>query len=86
MGQKTTDFSAIPLCCGHHRENSDSYHRLGEQQFSHEHGIDLKDVVLALKSRFRLRDASLSRAVLSGGGGVTAEGPRLFPSALPCGR
>jgi hypothetical protein len=42
IGQKTTDFSAIPLCGAHHRENPDSYHRLGEQKFSHTHGIDLQ--------------------------------------------
>ena len=33
MAQKTTDFSAIPLCPGHHRINSNSYHRLGEECF-----------------------------------------------------
>ena len=52
LGQKTTDFSAIPLCCGHHRENPDSYHRLSEKEFSHKHGIDLNEVVLRLQSRF----------------------------------
>jgi hypothetical protein len=51
LGQKTTDFSAIPLCAAHHRENVDSYHRLGEKEFSHEHGICLKELVLALQSR-----------------------------------
>jgi hypothetical protein len=35
LGQKTTDFSAIPLCTAHHRENLDSYHRLGEKMFLH---------------------------------------------------
>ena len=52
MGQKTSDFSAIPLCPGHHRVNLDSYHRLGEKGFSHEHRIDLHEVVRALLSRF----------------------------------
>jgi hypothetical protein len=63
MGQKTTDFSAIPLCVAHHRENPDSYHVLGEKEFSHEHGIDLKDLVLRLRSRFWQQDVSASRAV-----------------------
>src|ERR1035438_9452715 len=35
IGQKTSDFSAIPLCSAHHRENLDSYHLLGEKKFSH---------------------------------------------------
>jgi hypothetical protein len=63
MGQKTTDFSAIPLCSGHHQENWDSYHVLGEQGFSHTHGINLQEIVLRLQSRFWQRDASVSRAV-----------------------
>ena len=63
VGQKTSDFSAIPLYSGHHRENLDSYHVLGEQGFSHEHGIELNEVVLRLQSRFWQRDASVSRAV-----------------------
>jgi hypothetical protein len=50
MGQKNTDFSAIPLCSRHHRTNPDSYRVLGKNGFSH--GIDLKKLVLALKSRF----------------------------------
>ena len=41
LGQKTSDFSAVPLCAGHHREAADSYHRLGEHGFAQEHRIDL---------------------------------------------
>jgi hypothetical protein len=63
MGQKTTDFSAIPLCSGHHREYPDSYHRLGEQGFSRAHGIDLQELVLLLQGRFRQQDVSASRLV-----------------------
>jgi hypothetical protein len=63
IGQKTSDFSAIPLCSGHHRENPDSYHVLGEKEFSHTHGIDLQELVLRLQSRFWQRDVSASRAV-----------------------
>jgi hypothetical protein len=63
LGQKTTDFSAIPLCSGHHRENPDSYHRLGETGFSHKHGIDLKELVLRLRSRFWQEHGSATRPV-----------------------
>jgi hypothetical protein len=63
MGQKTSDFSVIPLCAAHHRENLDSYHLLGEKKFSHKHGINLKDLVLRLQSRFWERGLSVSRAV-----------------------
>ena len=62
IGQKTSDFSAIPLCSGHHRENLDSYHRLGEQGFLHKHGIGLKELVLRLQSRFQQHDMSASCA------------------------
>jgi hypothetical protein len=63
LGQKTSDFSAIPLCAAHHRENLDSYHVLGEVGFSHKHRIDLQNLVLRLQSRFWQRDVSASRAV-----------------------
>jgi hypothetical protein len=63
MGQKTSDFSAIPLCAAHHRENLDSYHRLGENGFSHKHGIDLQEIVLRLQSRFWQQELSATRAV-----------------------
>ena len=52
VGQKASDFSAVPLCSGHHREYSDSYHRLGEQEFSYKHGIDLKELALRLQRQF----------------------------------
>ena len=52
MGQKTTDFSAIPLCTAHHREARDSYHRLGEPCFAQQHRIDLHRVVTELKHVF----------------------------------
>jgi hypothetical protein len=52
MGQKTSDFSAIPLCAAHHRENLDSYHLLGENL--HKHAIDMRELVRALRDRFRV--------------------------------
>ena len=54
LGQKTTDFSAIPLCAAHHRENLDSYHRLGEKMFLRTHAIDMRELVRALRDRFRI--------------------------------
>jgi hypothetical protein len=53
MSQKTSDFSAIPLCSAHHRVNPDSYHRLGEKRFVQEQQLELPELVTALNSRFR---------------------------------
>ena len=63
LGQKTTDFSAIPLCSGHHRENPDSYHALGETAFSVMHGLELSALVVALQNRFWQHAVPASRAV-----------------------
>ena len=52
MGQKTSDFSVIPLCAAHHREARESYHRLGERRFAQKHGIDLKELAIRLQNRF----------------------------------
>jgi len=54
MGQKSSDFSAIPLCAVHHRENPDSYHHLGEKMFLHEQAIDMRELVRALRDRFKM--------------------------------
>ena len=64
LSQKTTDFSAIPLCSAHHRENPDSYHRLGEQRFAQQHRIDLEELVRALNSLFQRYATSSSPAAL----------------------
>jgi hypothetical protein len=63
LGQKASDFSAIPLCSGHHRENPDSYHVLGETTFSLIHGLELRDIVGALQHRFRSWDVAVARDV-----------------------
>jgi hypothetical protein len=52
MSQKTSDFSAIPLCSAHHRDAPGSYHRLGEQRFAREYRIDLPQLVGALNDLF----------------------------------
>jgi len=54
LSQKTSDFSAIPLCADHHREGQDSYHRLGEKMFLHKHAIDMRELVRALRDRFEM--------------------------------
>lgn len=53
LSQKSSDFSAIPLCFWHHRCDSDSYHSLGEQRFAEVHGIDLKELVSKLTHAYR---------------------------------
>jgi hypothetical protein len=52
LSQKSSDYSAIPLCPSHHRENTDSYHRLGEQRFAREHQINLRGLVDGLNRLF----------------------------------
>ena len=64
MAQKSSDFSAIPLCSAHHREGQDSYHRLGEQRFAQEHRLDLPQLVAALNHLDQSRNSV--RAVSAG--------------------
>ena len=56
LGQKSSDYSAIPLCAKHHRTGSDSYHRLGPRRFCNVHNLDLRALVsrLNLKPQVRL--------------------------------
>ena len=63
MGQKTSDFSAVPLCSGHHREDPDSYHRLGESLFIHVQQLNLPEIVSDLNSRFRRRPRSIAPSI-----------------------
>ncbi len=51
VGQKTSDFSAIPLCSWHHRAGQNSYHRLGERWFAQAHQIHLLEVMQTLNRR-----------------------------------
>jgi hypothetical protein len=52
LGQRSSDFSAIPLCYGHHQGNRDSYHRLGERLFAQVHQVRLRELVLALNELY----------------------------------
>jgi hypothetical protein len=56
LGQKSSDYSAIPLCVKHHRTGKDSYHRLGPRRFSEFHNLDIGALVrrLTLKPVVRL--------------------------------
>lgn len=51
LGQKSSDFSAIPLCYRHHRTGPDSYHRLGPRQFAQTHNLDLLAIVRRLNTK-----------------------------------
>ena len=53
FGQKSSDFSAIPLCLWHHRGNADSYHGIGETRFMEKSGIDLEELVSELNRLYR---------------------------------
>lgn len=63
MSQKTSDFSAIPLCSGHHWQSPDSYHRLGEKHFARAHRLDLRELVRDLNHRFRSPDSATPHPV-----------------------
>ena len=48
LGQKSSDFSAIPLCAFDHRVGNESYHRLGPRRFAEVHGLDIPALVAGL--------------------------------------
>lgn len=51
LGQKSSDFSAIPLCRRHHRSGNDSYHKLGPRRFAEVHDVDISAIVRRLSAR-----------------------------------
>ena len=55
LGQKSPDWSAIPLCWRHHRTGPDSYHKLGPRRFSGVHGLDVEGLVARLSAKPRIR-------------------------------
>jgi hypothetical protein len=55
ISQKSSDFSAIPLCARHHRTGEDSYHRLGPRRFREVHGLDIPALVARLSAKPRIR-------------------------------
>ena len=41
VSQKSSDWSAVPLCARHHRTGDDSYHKLGPRKFSEVHHLNI---------------------------------------------
>ena len=92
LGQKSSDYSAIPLCHKHHRTGSDSYHKLGPRRFCAVHGLDIRAIVgrLNMKPLVRLEAGSFV-AHLEGERYVLGRISNGFASALQrmrevCGR
>jgi len=50
LGQKSSDFSAIPLCRADHRTGPCSYHRLGPRKFAEVQRLDIPALVARLNS------------------------------------
>jgi hypothetical protein len=55
LGQKSSDWSAIPLCARHHRTGDDSYHRLGPRRFAEVHQLNIRAIVARLSARPNIR-------------------------------
>ena len=51
LGQKSSDYSTIPLCARHHRSGVDSYHKLGPRKFSQRHDLDIPALVRLLNQK-----------------------------------
>jgi hypothetical protein len=51
LGQKSSDWSAIPLCARHHRTGADSYHKLGPRKFSEVHHLNIPAMVARLSAK-----------------------------------
>ena len=51
LGQKSSDWSAIPLCAKHHRTGDDSYHKLGPRKFAEVHKLNIPAIVARLSTR-----------------------------------
>jgi len=55
LGQKSSDFSAIPLCYLHHRSGNDSYHKLGPLKFAEVHRLNVPAIVARLSAKPSIR-------------------------------
>ena len=51
LSQKSSDWSAIPLCARHHRTGKDSYHRLGPRRFAEVHRLNIPAIVARLSTK-----------------------------------
>lgn len=50
LGQKSSDFSAIPLTAQEHRLGPNSYHKLGARKFAELHSLDIPALVAKLNT------------------------------------
>jgi len=57
IGQKSCDYSCIPLCRQHHTVAADSYHKLGQARFVIQHNLDLPTLIAYFKHRYERRHA-----------------------------
>ena len=55
LSQKSSDWSAIPLCARHHRTGDDSYHKLGPRKFSEVHHLHIPAIVARLSAKPYIR-------------------------------
>lgn len=51
LGQKSSDYSCIPLCRRHHRTGNDSIHSLGPWKFADAHKLDVAALVAQLNQQ-----------------------------------
>lgn len=64
MGQKASDYSAVPLCAWHHRweGSASAYHRLGRAAFERWHGVDIERAVAELNKAYGLQTETQTEA------------------------
>ena len=55
MGQRASDYSAVPLCYDCHTGGGKAYHRIGRAAFEREHGIDFDYVCEGLFTEWSAR-------------------------------
>lgn len=53
LGQKSSDYTAIPLCQSHHRTGKAAHHVLG-RRFAEHHGLDLPALTARLNQCYLL--------------------------------
>lgn len=57
LGQKSSDYSCIPLCRRHHRTGNDSIHSMGPRRFAERHQLDIASIVARLNGQGLLVDS-----------------------------
>ena len=51
LSAKSSDFSTIPLCSGHHRNGPHSYHTLGRVRFEQHHSVSVVNIIAEMQLR-----------------------------------